>query len=172
MLLKITEYSKIDERKLMDIYSESNFENTDYFYPNEQNKEKAVLDVESGFLDYLKNEFFLVKGSTYWVLEEDGMWISALRTNLINPNSHYIEALETRPDKRRQGYALKLLQGVIEELKKNGPFNLYACVSKRNEASINAHLKSGFKQAEGDGYNYLLNAFEPQDYGFEFIYKG
>ena len=58
MLLRITQYTDLDTRKLMDIYSESNFENTDYFFPEEPDKEKAVRQVESGFLDFLENEFF------------------------------------------------------------------------------------------------------------------
>ena len=41
MLLRITQYRDLDVRKLMDIYSESNFENTDYFFPEEPDKEKA-----------------------------------------------------------------------------------------------------------------------------------
>ena len=39
MLLTITEYKDLDKRKLMDIYSESNYENTDFFYPDEADKE-------------------------------------------------------------------------------------------------------------------------------------
>ena len=31
MLLKLTRYEDVDERRLMDVYAESNFENTDYF---------------------------------------------------------------------------------------------------------------------------------------------
>ena len=40
MLIRITNYNEIDQRKLMDIYSESNFENTDYFFPDETDKKK------------------------------------------------------------------------------------------------------------------------------------
>ena len=31
-MLRISRFDDLDERKLMDIYSESNFENTDYFW--------------------------------------------------------------------------------------------------------------------------------------------
>ena len=58
MLIEITEYQKIDERMLMDVYSESNYENTDYFYPDETDKDVAVQKVEEGFLLFLKNDFF------------------------------------------------------------------------------------------------------------------
>ena len=57
MLKKIIDYQKVDTRKLMDVYSESNYENTDYFFPDEADKEAAVQKVEAGFLDFLKNDF-------------------------------------------------------------------------------------------------------------------
>ena len=38
MLKILTEDRKVDTRKLMEIYSESNYENTDYFYPEESDK--------------------------------------------------------------------------------------------------------------------------------------
>ena len=58
MLLTITEYKDLDKRKLMDIYSESNYETTDFFYPDEADKDVAVQKVEAGFLDFLKNDYF------------------------------------------------------------------------------------------------------------------
>jgi hypothetical protein len=38
MLTTITDYQKLNTRKLMDVYSESNYENTDYFFPEEADK--------------------------------------------------------------------------------------------------------------------------------------
>ena len=70
MLHRITCFSDVNERKLMDIYTESNYENTEYFYPDETDKEKAVKKVEVGFLDYLKSEFLTRPENTCWVLEE------------------------------------------------------------------------------------------------------
>ena len=35
MLLRITRYCDLDGQDLMEVYSESNYENTDYFYPDE-----------------------------------------------------------------------------------------------------------------------------------------
>ena len=101
MLLRITKYSDLDERKLMDIYAESNLENTDYFFPDETDKEAAVKNVETGFLDFLRNEFFSLTGAAYWILETGGAWVSALRTCRIRDGLYYLEALETRPDQRK-----------------------------------------------------------------------
>ena len=38
MLIKIIDYQNLDTRKLMDVYSESNYENTDYFILTKQIK--------------------------------------------------------------------------------------------------------------------------------------
>ena len=114
MLLKIEKYCDLNERMLMDIYSESNFENTDYFFPDEENKELAVQKVETGFLDFLKNEFFSQNEAAYWIFEENGVWHSALRTCKVLNGLYYLEALETRPDSRKKGYASLLLLCVLD----------------------------------------------------------
>ena len=35
MLIEITEFVNVDARKLMDVYAESNLENTGFFFPDE-----------------------------------------------------------------------------------------------------------------------------------------
>ena len=72
MILRITRCRDVDARKLMDIYAESNLENTEYFFPDETDKEAAVRMVESGFLEFLKDEFFEQTKAAYWGLEEGG----------------------------------------------------------------------------------------------------
>lgn len=106
MLLRITSARDLDERKLMDVYSESNFENTDYVYPDEPDKEAAVRKVESGFLTFLKEEFFKRPKAAYWICAENGVWVSALRTCEIKHGLYYLEALETRPDQRKKDMGL------------------------------------------------------------------
>ena len=168
MLLRISRFDDLDERKLMDIYSESNFENTDYFFPDMWDQNEAVRKVDEGFLGFLKDEFFSQSGSEYWVLESDGVWVSALRLSRIEKGLYYLEALETRPDCRRQGHAARLLDGVIDELKKAGPFRICDCISKRNTASIKTHEKCGFSIVSEAGYDYLLNESDDHDYGLEY----
>ena len=103
MLLKITNYHDLDKRRLMDVYAESNLENTDYFYPDEADKGAAVQRVEDGFLDFLKNDFFEKAEASYWIQEADDVWVSALRTCKVQTGLYYLEALETRPDQRKKG---------------------------------------------------------------------
>lgn len=170
MLLTMTRYHELDERRLMDIYSESNYENTDYFFPDEQDKAAAVENVEAGFLAFLKNEFFEQPKASYWILEEDGVWVSAARTCFIQPDIYYLEALETRPDQRKKGHASRLLSAVVEELKKEGAFRLCDCVSKKNSASLRAHEKCGFQIVSEEGRDYLQQETDDRDYGLEFRY--
>ena len=170
MLIKITEYQKIDTRNLMDVYSESNYENTDYFFPDEADKEAAVQKVEAGFLDFLKNDFFNNTSATYWILEINGVYVSALRTCMIQKGQYYLEALETRPDYRRKGYGTILLSSVIDSLKENGSFRLCSCVSKKNIASLKTHEKSGFQIVSEEGYDYLNREADNHDFGLEYCY--
>ena len=168
MILKITRYCDLDERKLMDVYAESNYENTDYFFPEETDKAVAVRKVEEGFCGFLKDEFFAHDENAYWVLEENGIWVSALRLNLIEKGLYYLEALETKPDYRKQGYATKLLSGVIEKLRSDGPFRICDCISKKNIASIRTHEKCGFRIVSDKGFDYLQNEADDHDFGLEF----
>ena len=172
MLITITQFKDLDNRKLMDIYSESNYENTDYFYPDEADKDEAVRKVENGFLDYLENGFFQQDGASYRILEENGVWISALRLSRIQADLYYLEALETRPDQRGKGYASSLLSGVVEALKKAGPFRLCDCVGKKNTASLKTHEKCGFRIVSDEGYEYLLKEADNHDFGLEYRYQG
>ena len=172
MLLQITRYADLDERMLMDLYAEGNLENTDYFFPGIKDKAEAVRKVEAGFLGFLQDEFMDRPGNTYWILEENGVWVSALRTTRIRPGLYYIEALETRPDCRRKGFAARLLTGVAETLKKDGPFRLCCCVSKKNTASLKTHLACGFAVVSEAGWDYLLDESDSRDYGMEYRYSG
>ena len=170
MLRKITSYADVDPRKLMDVYAESTFDNALFSDPDAEDVNTAVRRAESGFLDYLQKEFLADPDNACWVLEEHGLWVSALRTSRISPGLYYLEALETRPDCRRQGYAARLLGGVVDALKEDGPFRLCDCVERKNKASLRTHEKCGFRIVSEKGYNYLEKATEEKAYGLEYRY--
>ncbi len=171
MLLRIEKYSDLNERKLMDVYAESNLENTDYFFPDEPDKETALQKVETGFLNFLKREFFTQNEAVYWILEENNVWCSALRTCKVQSGLYYLEALETRPDLRGKGYASQLLSSVLNSLMKEGPFRLCDCVDKKNTASIKTHIKCGFQIVSEKGYDYLQEEEDDHDFGLEYRYS-
>lgn len=170
-VLRITDFADLDTYRLMQVYYESNLENTDYFYPDELDKDVAVAKVESGFIAFLENEFFNMPNATYWVLESDGIWLSALRTVRVQDGTYYLEALETRPDSRQKGYGSNLLLSVLQTMKKQGPFKICDCVSKKNIASLKTHEKCGFKIVSDKGYNYLYGETDEHDFGLEFVHS-
>ena len=172
MLHIYTSYADLDGQKLRAVYAESNLENTDYFFPDMADKALAVRKVEEGFLQFLRDEFFTGPGPAYYVLEEAGAWVSALRLSEVQPKVFYLEALETRPDRRRQGCGSRLLRKVTDHLRSQGPFRICDCVSKRNEASLRTHLASGFTIASDVGHDYLRNEDDPCDYSLEYRYEG
>ena len=171
MLRRFDCFSELDAGKLMAVYEESNFENTDYFFPDIQDKTEAVRKVEEGFLSYLEQDFFQSTNPSYWILEDSGQWISALRLNELEPGFYYLEALETRPDSRRKGYGARLLTEVLEALKEKGPFTLCDCVGKRNEASLRTHRKCGFAIVSDEGYDYLNREADSRVYGLQYQYS-
>ena len=172
MLHIYTSYADLDGQKLMAVYAESNLENTDYFFPDMADKALAVRKVEEGFLQFLRDEFFTGPGPAYYVLEEAGEWVSALRLSEVQPGLYYLEALETRPGYRRQGCGTRLLRMVTDHLKSQGPFRIVDCVDKQNEASLRTHLASGFTIASDVGHDYLRNEDDPCDYSLEYRYEG
>lgn len=168
MMIKIIQSNDIDDNKLMSIYVESNFENTDYFYPEITDKVEAVKKVEHDFCDYIKTEF-LNGANSYYVWENGGIWVSALRLYYIKDNFYFLEALETSPNFRKKGYATQLLTAVINELKTKGTFKICVCVGKNNIASLNTYKKCGFKVVNENGYDYLQKEIDNRSYGLEYL---
>lgn len=169
MMIKIIKPNDIDDNKLMAVYAESNFENTDYFYPEITDKTEAVKKVEYNFCNYIKTEFLNLT-NIYYVWEHDGIWVSALRLNYVKDNIYFLEALETAPDFRKQGYATQLLTAVINDLKTKGTFKICVCVGKNNIASLHTHKKCGFNIVSENGYDYLQKEIDNRCYGLEYSF--
>ncbi len=172
MVHPITRYANLDERRLMSLYAEGNRENADYFYPEMEDREAAVRQAEKDFLHDLENDFFTCPGRTYWVLEEQHEWVSAVRLYQLKPDFYYLEALETHPAYRKKGYASKLLREVICALRKKGAFQLCDCVSKKNIASLRTHERCGFQIVSDEGFDYLRNESDERFLGLAYSYDG
>ena len=170
MLVQVNAYSDVDPRKLMDLYAEGNLENAEEFYPD-IDKDEAVKKVEADFLRYLEQDFFQSTNPSYWILEENGQWVSALRLNRLQLDLYYLQALETRPDSRRKGYAARLLNEVCDALKQEGPFRLCDCVGKWNKPSLQTHLKCGFEIVSEAGYDYLSGEASERNYGMCYFFE-
>ena len=136
MLLIMKRLEELDFSALMDVYVEGNLEKA------EEYGDGGLLRAEREFRDYLREDFFRQRDAFYAVWEEKGKYVSALRLE-PHKDGWLLEALETAPDCRRNGYA-KMLMGAVLELM--GQAIVYSHVSKRNEASLRTHYACGFRK--------------------------
>ena len=135
--------------ELMAVYSEGNEENGAAFFPHLSPNEQ-LLQAEQSFYDYLKRDFFTCPEECYCIWLEQGRYVAALRLHPFG-DGLLLEALETRPEYRRRGYAEQLIKAVQTQLQ---PERLYSHIGHKNAASIAVHLKCGFRKL-ADTARYL-----------------
>ncbi len=139
MLTVASRLNELDFRQLMDVYEEGNLENAEEFFPHVP-KEQGILMAEQNFHQYLRECFFKTEGARYYVCSENDRYISALRLEPYR-DGLLLEALETRPDARKKGYAEALVKAVLEQV---GTVKVYSHVHKKNIPSLKVHEKCGF----------------------------
>ena len=144
MLRIYREFSNLDFGKLMTVYSQSNQENAAEYYPDLQ-ESLAMLCAEQDYLTYLTDVFFRTEGAFYAVWEQNGVYVSALRMEPYR-DGYLLEALETHPFHRRNGYATVLLMAALAYIHERENHTVYSHVSKRNTASLRTHITCGFQR--------------------------
>ena len=125
--------------RLMEVYLEGNLENGEELYPDLPEGQK-LLRAEQDFHQCLSEVFFHTSGAIYVIWEEQGAYCSALRLEPYR-DGMLLEALETAPSCRRQGYAEQLIKAVQNCFADQ---KIYSHVSKKNVASLRVHEKCGF----------------------------
>ncbi len=140
-------------------------------FPDVEDEQEGEKFVENEFLNYLETEFFSKEENACWILEIDGIWVSALRLFYIREGEYYIEALETHPDYRKRGYGSQLILEMLEALKKRGTFVVSDMVSKKNTASLNTHKKCGFNIFSDPGLCRLTGKTNEREFGLEYRYE-
>ena len=156
-------------RMIRDIYPEGCVENARYFHPELEDLTEAILEEERHFLDFLQNKFFPKEENSYYVLEVDGEWVSALRLTKLE-GFYYLESLETPPAQRKKGYGSRIVNEVIDLLKQRGKVIIRDNVAKDNWASLATHKKCGFVTEHENAINYLTGKVNDKAVGL--IYRG
>jgi RimJ/RimL family protein N-acetyltransferase len=139
MLLVVKRLKDLDFRGLMELYAEGNRENGEEQYP-QFSAGQQLLRAEADFYSYLQDVFFRTPNAVYMIWIENGKYCSALRLEPYQ-DGLLLEALETHPEHRRQGYAAELIRAVFANL---GTGKIYSHVHKKNVASLRTHVKCGF----------------------------
>ena len=141
MLLVCEKIKDLSFSQLMMVYEEGNRENAEAFWPDMEEGQRMIR-AEQEFYQYLREVFFPTEHARYYIWEENGNYVSALRLEPYR-DGMLLEALETHPGYRRMGYAARLIRAVQEV---SSDAKIYSHVSKRNMASLKTHEKCGFRR--------------------------
>lgn len=170
MLLEFRSMSEEECRRLVrDIYPEGCVENARYFHPELEDLTEAILEEENRFVEFLLNKFFPKEENSYYVLEVNGEWVSALRLSRVD-DFYYLESLETPPEQRKKGYGSRIVNEVIALLKQRGSVIIRDNVKKDNWASLATHKKCGFVTEHENAINYLTGKENEEAVGL--IFRG
>ncbi len=142
MLREFYRLRDLNFSRLMEVYLEGNVENGMERYPNEEASVQRIY-AEQDFFRYLEQDFFQTPGAYYCVWMENGEYCAALRFEPF-ADGILLEALETAPNLRRNGYARKLMRAALTSLSEKTSLPVYSHVSKQNIASIRTHTACGF----------------------------
>lgn len=142
LIEEIHSLSSVRFGQLMEVYLEGNLENGRERYPFLSPSEQ-LLSAEQDFYQYL-SEFFRTSGSFYLVLSQQERYLTALRMEPYK-DGLLLEALETRPEERRKGYASELLLR-CRKIAAEQATKIYSHISKRNLPSIAVHERCGFRR--------------------------
>ena len=133
---------ELDTEQLMAVYIEGNRENGAELYPDDS-EQMQIQKAEEDFISYLREDFFRHVGSFYAVWVVDSCYKAALRLEPYR-DGLLLEALETAPDARRQGFAFSLMNAVLDYLRDGAYKSVYSHIRKTNIPSLGVHQKCGF----------------------------
>lgn len=131
-------------KKLLYIYEESNNE---FLKKNYINKYSSEIEAQNTLIsDYNKflKEFQSDQKRYICVWEEQGVYRSGLRLINLGNGIWFLEALETSPNDRNNGYGKLLLNSIIEYLKTYDAKKLECLIGSTNIASQRTHESCGF----------------------------
>ena len=139
----ISSLDKLPFGELMSVYEESNQENGAERYPNLP-ANLQLMEAEQDFYAYLKT-FFRQSDSFYVLWRTGEVLVSALR---IEPyqDGWLLAALETRPDRRKCGFAKEMINELLSYMEMTHRLPVYSHIGRRNFASQKVHISCGFQE--------------------------
>lgn len=111
-------------------------------------------EIKNDYMLYLESCPYRKDFYRYYIYKDQNKIISVCRIN-INEGKYILEGLQTHRDYYRMGYASKLIQSMIGDLKKEGIKMLYSEARIWNDASNALQIKTGFIKYDEVGDNYL-----------------
>lgn len=121
--------------------------------PELLHKQKEIKNDYMKYLERCPNHRDFYK---YYIYKNQNKIISVCRINIYQ-GKYIIEGLQTHRDYYRMGFATKLIQGMIGDLKKEGIKTLYSEVRIWNNHSNALQIKLGFTRYDQVGNDYLYS---------------
>ena len=144
MLKHVTQVEPEAVRRLVELYRESMDRLVRRF--------ESPQAMERAYEEFLK-EFVTHERQMVLVEEVDGVWVSGLRCMESEPGVWYLEALETAPHARGQGWAKQLLGHTQQLLTQQGAHELFSLIDPKNAPSIATHTACGFVATDREPVN-------------------
>lgn len=130
--------TQIDENaisRLLSVYSES----MDDMKMNFAGDAEMCSAYASFLREFVENPKHLIIAETF-----NDEWVSALRAIETTEGHWFLEAVETKPDKRKKGFGKNLLHHTVDYLKNRGMTEVTCTIAKNNHKSQALHEKCGF----------------------------
>ena len=144
MLTEIREIDGSVVDRLFAVYAESMGDLAENFASPEEMRKSY-----KGFL----REFIREPGQSILVEADGDKWVSGLRAVEYRPGVWFIEAVETAPDRRGQGFGKRLLTHTVERLSRLGARQVECIISPENTASQCLHAACGFAPTDDEPVN-------------------
>ena len=135
MLIEIKEIDAAAVDRLFAVYAESMADLSENF--------DSADEMRAGYEGFLR-EFIREPGQSVLVETDRDQWVSALRAVEYRPGVWFIEAVETAPDRRGQGFGRRLLTHTVEHLLSLGAKRIECIIHPDNTASQRLHAACGF----------------------------
>jgi 2-polyprenyl-3-methyl-5-hydroxy-6-metoxy-1,4-benzoquinol methylase len=154
---KINNLSQIDIEQWFDVLNHGLEEDRGYDL-SDPNIESISAGIKKDFIDYLRSCGNNQNFYAYYILRDDGTIVSVCRIVIID-GKYYLEGLETHRNFYHKGFASKLLNKVLYELKRDKIKTIYSNVRNHNHKSLNFHYKNGFNVKDKDDVDtkFVLN---------------
>ena len=139
MLLIAKSLRELDFRQFMDVYEEENRQTARERYPHLP-EGQGLGEAEQDFYAFLKEGFFTSSDAFCSVWKVAGQYVSALRMERYR-DGWLLEAVETKSNCRRHGYAAALMKETFAYLQMG---KVYSHIHKKNLSSKKLHENLGF----------------------------
>ena len=135
MLIEIKEIDAAAVDRLFAVYAESMADLSENF--------DSADEMRAGYGSFLR-EFIREPGQSVLVETDGDQWVSALRAIESRPGVWFVEAVETAPDRRGQGFGRRLLNHTMERLLSLGAKRIECIIHPDNTASQRLHAACRF----------------------------